>query len=199
VKGIEPSYSAWKAAALPLSYTRARGQICNGPGLFATGRSSTAVAASRRRRVSIRIRSPKPRAFHTVAPLATVQPVQVPDYRRLAIYNETIDRVFKPAGPFSLTSADPVPINRPPQAMRGSPCAPGRFDTLAAMAPGECPEWQRELTVNQPPHGFAGSSPASPTSLRSLRELRLGKPSAAFRRAGPTSHDSAGQPPLIAT
>jgi hypothetical protein len=38
VKGIEPSYSAWKAAALPLSYTRARGQICNGPGLFATGR-----------------------------------------------------------------------------------------------------------------------------------------------------------------
>jgi len=24
VKGIEPSYSAWKAAALPLSYTRAR-------------------------------------------------------------------------------------------------------------------------------------------------------------------------------
>jgi hypothetical protein len=25
VKGIEPSYSAWKAAALPLSYTRAQG------------------------------------------------------------------------------------------------------------------------------------------------------------------------------
>ena len=25
VKGIEPSYSAWKAAALPLSYTRAWG------------------------------------------------------------------------------------------------------------------------------------------------------------------------------
>jgi len=24
VKGIEPSYSAWKAAALPLSYTRIR-------------------------------------------------------------------------------------------------------------------------------------------------------------------------------
>jgi hypothetical protein len=24
VKGIEPSYSAWKAAALPLSYTRVR-------------------------------------------------------------------------------------------------------------------------------------------------------------------------------
>lgn len=41
-------------------------------------------------------------------------------------------------------------------------------------AAGECPERQRELTVNQPPHGFAGSSPASPTSLRSLRELRRG-------------------------
>jgi hypothetical protein len=26
VKGIEPSYSAWKAAALPLSYTRIRSQ-----------------------------------------------------------------------------------------------------------------------------------------------------------------------------
>jgi hypothetical protein len=27
VKGIEPSYSAWKAAALPLSYTRAGDQL----------------------------------------------------------------------------------------------------------------------------------------------------------------------------
>ena len=27
VKGIEPSYSAWKAAALPLSYTRAADQL----------------------------------------------------------------------------------------------------------------------------------------------------------------------------
>jgi hypothetical protein len=27
VKGIEPSYSAWKAAALPLSYTRAGGDM----------------------------------------------------------------------------------------------------------------------------------------------------------------------------
>jgi hypothetical protein len=27
VKGIEPSSSAWKAVALPLSYTRARGQL----------------------------------------------------------------------------------------------------------------------------------------------------------------------------
>src|SRR5215510_13313150 len=46
-----------------------------------------------------------------------------------------------------------------------------------AVGTGECPEWQRELTVNQPSYDFAGSSPASPTSLRSLRELRLGKPS----------------------
>src|SRR5262249_4111866 len=45
-----------------------------------------------------------------------------------------------------------------------------------AVGTGECPEWQRELTVNQPSYDFAGSSPASPTSLRSLRELRLGKP-----------------------
>src|SRR5437870_847707 len=36
------------------------------------------------------------------------------------------------------------------------------------MAPGagKCPEWQRELTVNQPPHGFEGSSPSFPTTLR---------------------------------
>jgi hypothetical protein len=31
-----------------------------------------------------------------------------------------------------------------------------------------------ELTVNQPPHGFAGSSPASPTSLRTLHNCGLG-------------------------
>jgi hypothetical protein len=36
--------------------------------------------------------------------------------------------------------------------------------------PGECPEWQRELTVNQPPYGFVGSSPTSPTILKSLEE-----------------------------
>ena len=50
----------------------------------------------------------------------------------------------------------------------------GRFRD--AVGTGECTEWQRELTVNQPSYDFAGSSPASPTSLRSLRELRLGKP-----------------------
>ena len=31
VKGIEPSYSAWKAAALPLSYTRVRPINYHGP------------------------------------------------------------------------------------------------------------------------------------------------------------------------
>src|ERR1700743_106670 len=40
---------------------------------------------------------------------------------------------------------------------------PGGTD-CDAIESGECPEWQRELTVNQPPHGFAGSSPASPTN-----------------------------------
>jgi hypothetical protein len=29
VKGIEPSYSAWEAAALPLSYTRDDKQVSN--------------------------------------------------------------------------------------------------------------------------------------------------------------------------
>ena len=38
VKGIEPSYSAWKAAALPLSYTRA--QAMN---YHATGAASTVM------------------------------------------------------------------------------------------------------------------------------------------------------------
>ena len=38
-----------------------------------------------------------------------------------------------------------------------------------------------ERTVNQPPYGVAGSSPACPTSLRSLRELRLGKPAKLHR------------------
>jgi hypothetical protein len=41
VKGIEPSYSAWKAAALPLSYTRARGFNYHG-----NDAASTAVHAT---------------------------------------------------------------------------------------------------------------------------------------------------------
>ena len=40
------------------------------------------------------------------------------------------------------------------------------------IEPGECPEWQRELTVNQPPHGFEGSSPSSPTILLRAKALR---------------------------
>jgi hypothetical protein len=36
VKGIEPSYSAWKAAALPLSYTRARYVTYHAPGATST-------------------------------------------------------------------------------------------------------------------------------------------------------------------
>ena len=40
-----------------------------------------------------------------------------------------------------------------------------------AVETGECPEWQRELTVNQPPHGFEGSSPSSPTNY--FRYLRI--------------------------
>ena len=34
VKGIEPSYSAWKAAALPLSYTRASDDLTRPVGLL---------------------------------------------------------------------------------------------------------------------------------------------------------------------
>jgi hypothetical protein len=34
VKGIEPSYSAWKAAALPLSYTRDFNALCRLGGYF---------------------------------------------------------------------------------------------------------------------------------------------------------------------
>jgi hypothetical protein len=34
VKGIEPSYSAWKAAALPLSYTRDFNTLCRFFGLL---------------------------------------------------------------------------------------------------------------------------------------------------------------------
>ena len=38
VKGIEPSYSAWKAAALPLSYTRVTGSLTRpGDGLNCPG------------------------------------------------------------------------------------------------------------------------------------------------------------------
>ena len=37
VKGIEPSYSAWEAAALPLSYTRVGLETSNRPSLLSRG------------------------------------------------------------------------------------------------------------------------------------------------------------------
>src|SRR3954452_19463752 len=45
---------------------------------------------------------------------------------------------------------------------------------------GKCPEWQRELTVNQPPHGFEGSSPSFPTTLRP-DGLRVAQPCKSVR------------------
>ncbi len=48
VKGIEPSYSAWKAAALPLSYTRVRGSLTRPRGGLNCPRSTTQEVASRR-------------------------------------------------------------------------------------------------------------------------------------------------------
>ena len=39
VKGIEPSYSAWKAAALPLSYTRAPGMTYHAMPTASTARA----------------------------------------------------------------------------------------------------------------------------------------------------------------
>src|SRR4030088_2625319 len=52
---------------------------------------------------------------------------------------------------------------------------------------GECPEWQRELTVNQPSYDFEGSSPSSPTILRSRSEqgCRAGAPHGRRRVLGP--------------
>jgi hypothetical protein len=43
-----------------------------------------------------------------------------------------------------------------------------RISGQRSMAPGagKCPEWQRELTVNQPSYDFEGSSPSFPTTLR---------------------------------
>src|SRR3954451_12738444 len=69
---------------------------------------------------------------------------------------------------------------------------------------GECPEWQRELTVNQPSYDFEGSSPSSPTNRCSrgltrkpetghkrrkaqkrLRTLRVADPTASKESAAP--------------
>jgi hypothetical protein len=50
VKGIEPSYSAWKAAALPLSYTRPPGRYARWDALLQRGR----------RRSDARIDTPAP-------------------------------------------------------------------------------------------------------------------------------------------
>ena len=77
VKGIEPSYSAWKAAALPLSYTRAH-QTSHGPSRKARALDGHAWLPVRQwwrgldlnqRRHSQRIYSPPP--LTTRAPLRT--------------------------------------------------------------------------------------------------------------------------------
>src|SRR5690606_41670330 len=46
VKGIEPSSSAWKAVALPLSYTREERFTCRTPVLALTDRKSTRLNSS---------------------------------------------------------------------------------------------------------------------------------------------------------
>jgi hypothetical protein len=61
-----------------------------------------------------------------------------------------------------------VPNNQPPFAFAGQ----NTRKNASQFTPLHTPK----LTVNQPPHGFEGSSPSSPTSLRLLRKLRLGKP-----------------------
>ena len=54
---------------------------------------------------------------------------------------------------------------------------------LCCRRAGECPEWQRELTVNQPPHGFAGSSPASPTILKSQENFSFSRCFSLWRKS----------------
>ena len=46
VKGIEPSYSAWKAAALPLSYTRAPGMTYHAMPMASTAGSDLVTTKS---------------------------------------------------------------------------------------------------------------------------------------------------------
>ena len=47
VKGIEPSSSAWEAAALPLSYTRVRGaSVAKAPGFVHALRAAVALLES---------------------------------------------------------------------------------------------------------------------------------------------------------
>jgi hypothetical protein len=50
VKGIEPSYSAWKAAALPLSYTRAGDELSRHAGGLKLMRGPARRQVSFRRR-----------------------------------------------------------------------------------------------------------------------------------------------------
>lgn len=93
VKGIEPSSSAWKAAALPLSYTRA-------PDL---GRRWWRRLDSNQRRLSQRIYSPSPLAtralLHSVRPLIrssqdgfTDRPVQPSGVSCGACYADRVPR-----------------------------------------------------------------------------------------------------------
>ncbi len=79
----------------------------------------------------------------------------------------------------------PSPINAPTGSLCERPSVFSVIDGLMSATlggklamgheAGKCPEWQRELTVNQPPHGFEGSSPSFPTNLRPWR-LRVAQP-----------------------
>src|SRR5260370_41745030 len=73
-------------------------------------------------------------------------------------------------------------------------CPPRLRVRYNAVETGECPEWQRELTVNQPPHGFEGSSPSFPTTLRpcGLRVAQLTR-----RRGAARSRSKSGISPLV--
>ena len=74
VKGIEPSYSAWKAAALPLSYTRARGINYHG---------APAASTAMRRAASLPLRFRGTRAPHL--PAGPLNSGRIPAYTEVSI------------------------------------------------------------------------------------------------------------------
>lgn len=126
VKGIEPSSSAWKAAALPLSYTRA-------PDL---GRRWWRRLDSNQRRLSQRIYSPSPLAtralLHSVGPLIrssqdgfTDRPVQPAGVSCGACYADRVPRCQRRFGflsrKFRLLRFPASQVSRPtPRGLRVS-------------------------------------------------------------------------------
>ena len=134
MKGVEPSSSAWKAAALPLSYTRADIRFQSRPGMY-----WWRGLDSNQRRHSQRVYSP--------SPLTTRAPLHQLPISRVSVAGEPMDDLFgnhienRPAvasrvcaGCMALTGA----VSRAGQEKTPAAAPNALFERAASIRRSEC-------------------------------------------------------------